>query len=161
MRNIRALRTAGRGDQFVRLRLEVLGEMPAAATVVELLQRHGAHSGAQEEVWAVAVDATGIRSAACIARGDFHQVFVPLPALVSVPLLAGANRMILAHNHPTGRVLPSTHDFNLTEAVANALNSLGIILEDHLILAPDGRHASFAELKMLAVPDLDATPLRA
>ena len=135
--------------------------MPAATTVVELLQRHGAHSGAQEEVWAVALDATGIRSAACIARGDFHQVFVPLPGLVAVPLLAGANRVVLAHNHPTGRVLPSAHDLDLTQAAATALNAVGIILEDHLILAADGRHASFADLEMLDVPDLEDTHLRA
>ncbi len=161
VRSIRALPTLERTDRYVRLSLDVLAEGPDVGTEVDLLHGHGAHTAAQEEVWVIAVDGSSIRSAACVARGDYHAVSVPLPALLAVPLLAGANRAVLAHNHPSGRLIPSKHDFALTESVVKALNAVGIILEDHLILAPDGRHASFKALDLLEVPEFEPTTLRA
>ena len=45
---------------------------------------------------------------------------------------------ILAHNHPSGCLDPSTEDIEFTRAVARAGELLGIELYDHLIVSRDG-----------------------
>ena len=71
------------------------------------------------------------------------------------------NRAVLPHDHPSGRLIPSKHDFSLTESGLKALNAVGIILDHHLILAPDGRHASFKALDLLEVPEFEPSAVRA
>ena len=47
---------------------------------------------------------------------------------------AGATRLIVAHNHPTGSVEPSREDLLLTDQLLQCAQTLGIPLLDHLIL---------------------------
>lgn len=56
-------------------------------------------------------------------------------------LRQGAIRAIIAHNHPTGNVEPSSEDIALTEQLLKAAQILNIPLLDHLILG-DGNHQS-------------------
>lgn len=46
----------------------------------------------------------------------------------------GATRAIVAHNHPSGNLVPSQADLDLTEQLLQGANFLGIPLLDHLIL---------------------------
>ena len=59
-------------------------------------------------------------------------------------LRQGATRLIIAHNHPTGRVEPSQEDITLTEQLLKAAQFLYIPLLDHLILG-DGNHQSLRQ----------------
>lgn len=59
-------------------------------------------------------------------------------------LRQGATRLIIAHNHPTGRVEPSPEDIALTEQLLKAAQFLYIPLLDHLILG-DGNHQSLRQ----------------
>jgi DNA repair protein RadC len=56
-------------------------------------------------------------------------------------LRQGATRMIIAHNHPTGSVEPSSEDMALTEQLLQGAQLLDILILDHLILG-DGNHQS-------------------
>lgn len=140
-------------DRYVEVVLRTIEAAPSRGDVVDLLQRRGAHLPAQEEVWAVAVDDAHVRSLARVAVGDYHRVDVPIPALLTVPLLAGANRVIIAHNHTSGSLTPSSQDYDLTKILTQALSNMGFILEDHVILAPDGRYLSFRDAELLAIPE--------
>ena len=53
----------------------------------------------------------------------------------------GAVAVILAHNHPSGKVEPSDADVELTERIAEAGKLLGIELIDHIVIA-DNKHTS-------------------
>lgn len=46
----------------------------------------------------------------------------------------GATRVIVAHNHPSGSVEPSSEDIHLTEQLLQGAQILGLPLLDHLIL---------------------------
>lgn len=146
-------------DRYVELRLVTIREAPSQGSALELLQAHGAHLSPQEEVWVVAVDGTSCRSIARVAMGEYHHVQVPVPAVLSIPLLAGASSLIFAHNHPSGRLLPSKQDYAMTEELVAAANTVGLTVEDHLILAPNGRHLSFREAHVLTVPLNPPEPL--
>jgi DNA repair protein RadC len=59
-----------------------------------------------------------------------------------------ANGIILAHNHPSGNIQPSTADINLTRQLKIVAQALEITLMDHIIFA-DQRFYSFADNEMM------------
>ena len=56
---------------------------------------------------------------------------------MEVALQRGATSVILAHNHVSGIALPSCEDERSTAQVKAALESVGIFLADHIIVADD------------------------
>ena len=52
-------------------------------------------------------------------------------------ILTSASTVILAHNHPSGVALPSDDDCAATEAARRALDTIGVTLADHIIVADD------------------------
>jgi len=60
----------------------------------------------------------------------------------------GATRVIVAHNHPSGNVEPSTEDIVLTRQLLSGAQFLGIPLLDHLILG-NGDHCSLRQTTAL------------
>jgi DNA repair protein RadC len=53
--------------------------------------------------------------------------------------------VILAHNHPSGNLKPSTPDKVLTDKVKEGLKYLDIKLLDHIILTNDGYYSMMEE----------------
>jgi len=49
-----------------------------------------------------------------------------------------ASSVIVAHNHPSGILEPSTADIRLTNAIRKALNSISVTLNDHFIITVGG-----------------------
>lgn len=67
------------------------------------------------------------------------------PRLIfAVTLKANACRIILAHNHPAGNLTPSRDDELLTRKIKEGGRYLDIIVEDHMIVSPEGYY-SFAD----------------
>jgi len=48
-----------------------------------------------------------------------------------------ASGVILAHNHPSGRIFPSKADLEITRKISDGLKLLDILLLDHLIITRD------------------------
>lgn len=72
-----------------------------------------------------------------IADGGLDAVMVDMRLLFSTALLCNANRIIVAHNHPSGTLSPSSADLQLTKRIVEAGNLLNIPLLDHIILTTD------------------------
>lgn len=140
----------------VELRMIALSEHPDVPATVDgylsIARELGIGTRALEEFWVFATDGNTVRKVHMIARGDHHSVRVPIPAVLAVPVLAGAHRVILLHTHTSGRLLPSRHDYDLTETLVEVMNKAGMTVDDHLIVAPDGRYLSFREAHVLTVP---------
>ena len=60
----------------------------------------------------------------------------------------GATALIVAHNHPSGKLSPSKSDLKLTTKIKKAGENLDIKLLDHLIISEKGYY-SFADEKLL------------
>lgn len=60
----------------------------------------------------------------------------------------GANRTIIAHNHPSGSLEPSPEDIALTEQLLQGGRYLNIPILDHLILG-NGNHQSLRQISDL------------
>lgn len=63
-------------------------------------------------------------------------------------LLVGASAVILAHNHPSGYVEPSTQDIALTRRIKEAGKLLNVELLDHIIIG-NSTYYSFCENDVL------------
>jgi DNA repair protein RadC len=60
-------------------------------------------------------------------------------------LKAAATAIILSHNHPSGALVPSTKDKNLTEQIKKAGDLLDIKLLDHIIIGHENEFLSMAD----------------
>ncbi len=72
-----------------------------------------------------------------ILSASVSSVDVPLRTIVAVAMAHDSRAVVMAHNHPSGDAEPSPQDLRTTRRVAEALDSLGIRLVDHLVLAGD------------------------
>lgn len=68
--------------------------------------------------------------------------------VVKRALALHASAIIMVHNHPSGDPKPSRADIDMTRAVKDALNAVGIQLHDHVVVGRKG-HASFKAMGLL------------
>ena len=81
-------------------------------------------------------------------RGTLAQTSVYPREVVLRALHHHAGAVVLAHNHPSGSVLPSRADEALTQALKAALALVDVRVLDHIIVAP-GLTLSMAEKGLL------------
>jgi DNA repair protein RadC len=67
-------------------------------------------------------------------RGTVDHVPVYPREVVKRALEINASALILVHNHPSGDPSPSEADIEMTYAIRDAAQVLGIVLHDHLII---------------------------
>lgn len=79
-----------------------------------------------------------------LSKGGTSQTTVDIKLLFSVVLKANANSIIVAHNHPSGGLLPSKADKNITSKIVKASKFLDIRVLDHIIVTKSG-YFSFAD----------------
>lgn len=72
-----------------------------------------------------------------VASGGLDSCHVDARVLFQIALGCKAKSLILAHNHPSGNLLPSDSDKQLTKRFKAIGDLLGIKILDHLILTPD------------------------
>lgn len=77
------------------------------------------------------LDVVGYRK---IADGGIDSVMVDMRLIMSSALLCNATRIAVAHNHPSGTMMPSSADRSLTNKIIEAGKVLDIQLLDHLVL---------------------------
>ena len=71
------------------------------------------------------------------SEGGITGTCVDIRLIVATALKANSTSMLLAHNHPSGRLKPSQADHILTKRIINAANYFDIKVLDHLILTDD------------------------
>lgn len=84
-----------------------------------------------------------------ISAGGRSATVVEVTSVVQLALLGNASSVILAHNHPSNQMKPSTADINLTNRLKEALKLFNIGLDDHIILTATG-YVSFADRGLLS-----------
>ena len=93
------------------------------------------------------------RAVICCAemgRGVVNSVDANIRRLVEKALKVRACSVIIAHNHPNGIAIPSREDDIFTCALYNAMETVGIRLEDHIIVA-DEDYISVADSGMMSL----------
>lgn len=67
-------------------------------------------------------------------RGTVDHVPVYPREIIRRALELNASALILVHNHPSGDPTPSDSDISMTARIAQAADSMGITIHDHLII---------------------------
>ncbi len=77
---------------------------------------------------------------------------MPIRKIVELALASNATSVVLAHNHPSGIAIPSAEDITTTKRLATALDAVGIILADHIVVA-DEDFVSMADTGLIPQSD--------
>ncbi len=108
--------------------------------------------GEQNEViYQLCLDRKG-KLLACkkLGEGSIASAALDVRKLVENAILHSASSVVLAHNHPSGIASPSVEDYAATDRARNALETIGVALADHIIVA-DGDFVSLAETGYLEI----------
>ena len=91
-----------------------------------------------ESMYQACLDAKGkLLNVQKISSGDVNFVHADIRGIVQNALLSRASAVVLAHNHPSGVALPSDADNAVTLQIREVLQSVGVVLFDHVIVADD------------------------
>jgi DNA repair protein RadC len=98
-----------------------------------------------EEFWIVYLNNSNkILSKAQLSKGGITGTMVDVRIVFKSALEMGATSLILCHNHPSGTLVPSDADKQITKKLKLAGDSLEIKVLDHLIIT-ETNYFSFAD----------------
>ena len=83
-----------------------------------------------------------------LSKGGVSGAFVDIKLILSIALKANASGIILAHNHPSGNLIPSQSDILLTNKLKKGAEFLELVLLDHLIISTSSYYSFSDELKL-------------
>jgi DNA repair protein RadC len=72
-----------------------------------------------------------------ISQGGISGTVVDIRLIFATALKCAASSLIIAHNHPSGNLKPSSSDINITKKIKEAGKLFDIELLDHLIFSSD------------------------
>ncbi len=98
-----------------------------------------------EEFWVLYLNrANKILSSENISKGGIVGTVADRRLIYTRALELKSTGIILAHNHPSGALRPSTEDIDLTKKMKSAGQTLDIAVLDHIIISDQG-YFSFAD----------------
>ncbi|GAA3622711.1 JAB domain-containing protein [Flavivirga jejuensis] len=80
-----------------------------------------------------------------VSQGGITGTLVDLRILFAVILKSLSVGIVLCHNHPSGKLIPSESDIRLTNKIKKAAVLFDVNVLDHLIITPNGDYYSFAD----------------
>lgn len=91
-----------------------------------------------EEFYVVCMDAQSkLLTYRKISEGTLNSTTFDMRKLVSTVINYNASRVFITHNHPSGTSLPSGADIEATQKIFIVLSSLGVVCDDHIIIATE------------------------
>lgn len=95
-----------------------------------------------EEIWAVFMNRKNdVIEKKCITKGSAIASLFDLKRIMKDAILCEAQAIAMAHNHPSGNLLPSQQDIDITKRLKRACEMMDIKMVDHLIVTPDGYYS--------------------
>ena len=76
-----------------------------------------------------------------VSQGNAGYSFVDIKMITKIAIDMMADAVIIAHNHPSGELMPSSQDIKVFNRLKDALDVFGICLLDSIILSTSGHHS--------------------
>ncbi len=83
-----------------------------------------------------------------LSRGGITGTVVDQRLIFGVALKCNATALIICHNHPSGKLVPSEADITLTKSIGKCGEIFGINLLDHIIITKHGFYSFLNEGKL-------------
>jgi DNA repair protein RadC len=80
-----------------------------------------------------------------VSSGGITGTVADIRLILGTALKVAATSLILSHNHPSGNLIPSKPDLDLTQKIKEASRFLDISVVDHLILTYENKFYSMAD----------------
>lgn len=114
-----------------------------------VLQRENKIDRDKEHFWIIGMNEAGfILYIELIALGTVRSVPIEPMNIFRVAVMKNATRVIAVHNHPSGSLIPSDADKDITDRLIQVGRILHIDLIDHLIITLDG-YLSFRQIELM------------
>lgn len=84
-----------------------------------------------------------IMDISCISEGSGNLAVADLNTITAKVSRTQAQKIIVAHNHPSGTLTPSIDDIKSTVAIASILKVLGKQLIDHIVFSKDTYYSMY------------------
>lgn len=111
-------------------------------TIAGALKEYGLNSSADEKMVVVCLDVNNdIIGLHEVAHGSINGCNLEMASIYKRALLNNAFSIVIAHNHPSGKLNPSRADVQVTEKIIEAGRLLGINCLDHIIVSIDGYYS--------------------
>lgn len=102
-----------------------------------------------EEFMAIFLNNSGkLIKAEVLFKGSISGATIGIDEILRKAILLKATGIIVAHNHPSNKCIPSSADIEITNNLNKACNMMGIKLIDHIIVGSSS-HFSFKTHSML------------
>ena len=145
-RMITAIIPAARRAEISRLRNNVY--LDTAKKAVEYIHPFFMNRN-REYVYLVSLDISDrVICVNLIASGDVNFSSFDIKKVIEAACRNSAAKVILAHNHPAGSLVPSEADVEVTQKLGVALTAMGIMLVDHLIFTANDYFSFYASGKI-------------
>ena len=72
-----------------------------------------------------------------LREGSINRADIYINEIITLCIKYKAVYVIIAHNHPSGNILPSIDDIQTTKSLNSALKLINVKLLDHIIFAND------------------------
>ncbi len=114
-----------------------------------ILMRENKIDRNREHLWTISLD-TGNRilNIELVSMGTINKTLIEPMEVFSVPLQKRAVRIVIIHNHPSGRLKPSGADRDMTDRLIQCGLLLNVPVLDHLIITEKSFY-SFADSGLL------------
>ena len=102
-----------------------------------------------EEFYIICLDKSNrVLQTKLINKGTVSEVEIKIREITSTVLNSQCERVILAHNHPNGSVMPSDEDISFTSKIMLVLFPNDVDVIDHIIVG-NNKQCSFAEAQLI------------
>ncbi|WP_392564197.1 JAB domain-containing protein [Orbus wheelerorum] len=103
----------------------------------------------KEHFWIIGMNEAGfILYIELIALGTVRSVPIEPMNIFRVAVMKNATRVIAVHNHPSGALMPSDADKQITDRLIQVGRILNITLIDHLIISTEN-YLSFRQIELM------------
>ncbi|MEX0359695.1 JAB domain-containing protein [Flagellimonas sp.] len=114
----------------------ISGTDDIARIMLKILWRQNKLHRKKEYFWTVGLNnANDIDYIELVTIGISNRNIAEPVDILSLPVSKKCKKIILCHNHPSGRLYPSEQDILFTERITKAAAILGIEVLDHLIIS--------------------------
>lgn len=108
----------------------------------------------REHLWTISLDnANRLLNIELVSMGTINKTLVEPMEVFSVPLQKRAVKIVIVHNHPSGKTKPSEADKDITDRLIQVGRIMDVPVTDHLIIT-ENTFFSFADSGLLAELEL-------
>lgn len=95
-----------------------------------------------EEIWIILLNRRNqVVNEFCLTKGSSTSSVFDSKMIIKRALLEDADGVAMAHNHPSGNLLPSPQDDGITRQLGEACKAMGLRMLDHVIVTAGGYYS--------------------